>query len=243
VKKIRGRQRIVDNARDLAQVSAVVILECAKSAIAARGRFHFALAGGSTPRATYTALAQRAFETDFTRWHLWFGDERCVPPDHEDSNYRMASETLIGDRFPERQVHRLHGEAADPELEARRYQRELCEELTIPPRLDLVLLGLGADGHTAGLFPGTAALDEKRRWVTRGRAPKPPVERLTLTLPTLCRARAALFLVSGADKAAALAAARDEGDTRSRTASIPARRVEPESGVLLWVVDRAAAGS
>src|SRR5206468_3492596 len=118
----------------------------------ARGRFHLALAGGSTPRRAYAELARRGAGADFENWHAWFGDERCVPPEDAHSNYRMAVESGFLARLPAGQVHRLCGEVRDPSREAERYERELCALLGRPPRLDLVLLGLGADGHTASLF-------------------------------------------------------------------------------------------
>jgi 6-phosphogluconolactonase len=147
----------------------------------------------------------------------------------------MVAESGLLGCLPRDQVHRLRGED-EPAREAERYERELCSALGNPPRLDLVLLGLGADGHTASLFPGTASLREVR-WVAVGRAPTPPHRRLTLTFPTLTEARSVVFLAAGRDKAAALAralgaAARD---------ALPAGRVRPRDGTVVWLIERTAA--
>ncbi len=227
--------RVLADPAELAHTATLVVLAHARAAIAARGSFHLALAGGSTPRATYAELARRGAAAGFAHWHAWFGDERCVPPEDAPSNYRLARDSRLLARLPARQIHRLRGEAPEPEHEAWRYARELVATLGSPPRLDLVLLGLGPDGHTASLFPGTPAL-EARGWVTVGRAPTPPVERLTLTLRTLAEARCALFLVSGLDKAPMLAQilAALPGD-------LPASLVHPRAGTLLWLADRSAA--
>jgi 6-phosphogluconolactonase len=227
--------RVFADAGELAHAAAELVLAHARTAIVERGAFHLALAGGSTPRAAYRELARRGPEAGFEQWHAWFGDERCVPPEDERSNHRMAAESGLLARLPAAQVHRMRGEARDPAREATRYERELCEALGLPPRLDLVLLGLGADGHTASLFPGTPAL-EARGWVTVGRAPSPPHARLTLTLATLAGARAALFLVAGADKAPALARALADAGTDD----LPARHVRLRAGTLQWLVERSA---
>ncbi len=230
------RLRVLADADELAQAAAEPVLLHAHEAIATRGRFHLALSGGSTPRRAYAELARLDPEAGFERWHAWFGDERCVPPEDEHSNHRMAAASGLLARLPAAQVHRMRGEAPVPAREAERYARELCTELGLPPRLDLVLLGLGPDGHTASLFPGTPALDAAG-WVTVARSPGAPSGRLTLTFPTLTEARSVLFLVAGADKAEALS--RSLGS--SSGADLPARRVQPRTGTLLWLVDRPAA--
>lgn len=213
----------------LAEAARTRIEQAARDAIQARGSFHLALAGGSTPARTYARLARGP---ELPSWHLWFGDERCVPPDDPRSNYGMVAGTGLLSRVSDGHVHRIRGEAG-PE-EARRYEEELEALLGQAPRLDLVLLGLGTDGHTASLFPGTAAL-ESRSWVTTGIAPTAPHQRITVTFRTLKEARALLFLVAGAEKAAALgrAIAGDPG--------VPAGRIRPRDGTLAWLVDRAAA--
>lgn len=222
--------QVFEDAGRLVRAATAGILAHAREAVQERGVFHIALAGGSTPREVYARLAHEP-EGTFDRWHAWFGDERCVPTEHADSNYRMASEAGLLARIPH--VHRLRGEAADPHLEALRYQNELLQVLGSPPRLDLALLGLGADGHTASLFPGTEAL-EAPCLVSVGRAPYPPEARLTLTLPMLREARSVLFLVSGASKSEALLR------VRSGDRSAPAERLRLRDGRLAWLVDRAA---
>jgi 6-phosphogluconolactonase len=182
-----------------------------------------ALAGGSTPRALYQALA--AADYDWRSVEVFFGDERCVPPDHPDSNFRMAKETLLS-RIQAR-VHRMRGEDCD----AAGYEAELRSVFgTGPPRFDVALLGLGEDGHTASLFPGDAALDESERWVVK--VSRPDHDRLTLTLPVLSAAGLALFLVSGAEKRKALSGVLAGKD-------LPAARVAAERTV--FVADRQAA--
>ena len=234
----RERLRMVADAEALVREGTALVLACARTALSARGVFHLALSGGSTPRALYRELARAGDEAGFERWHAWFGDERCVGPEDAGSNHRMAAESGLLARFPADHVHRMRGEDGDAAAAAASYERELRAALGLPPRLDLVLLGLGADGHTASLFPGSAAL-AAAGWVTVGRAPKPPLQRLTLTFATLEQARALVFLVAGSDKAAALAATLDP----SVSAAPPARRAYPLDGDLLWLVERSAAGA
>jgi 6-phosphogluconolactonase len=180
-----------------------------------------ALAGGRTPRELYGLLGNS--DLPWSSMSLWFGDERCVPPDHADSNYGMAHGVLLAHVPAE--VHRMRGEDCDAEG----YEHELREVFDVAapdvPRCDLVLLGLGADGHTASLFPGDAALEERERLVVR--VERPDHARLTLTLPVLSAAREALFLVTGAEKREALRALL-EGDP-----TIPAARVHAERVVVL----------
>ena len=177
---------------------------------------------------------------------VFFGDERCVPPDDPASNYAMAREALLGAvSIPPDQVHRMRGEAASAAQAALDYEGELAVAFgttagNVPPRFDLVLLGLGADGHTASLFPGTRALSEARRWVVANRAPVTPTERLTLTYPVLNAAAHVLFLVSGGDKSRALAGVLAASGDPAR---LPARGVRPVAGELRWIVDRAAAAA
>lgn len=215
-------------ARDFAAKSAVAIKE--------RGRFTVALAGGSTPKATYEVLA-RDYEDDveWDKVHAFFGDERTVPPDHEDSNYRMANEALLS-RVPVGSVHRMRGEI-DPEESAKSYERELrdffAEE---PPRFDLILLGIGSDGHTASLFPRTKALDVTDLLVVSNSVEKLETVRLTLTVPVINAARAVDFLIAGESKAEALREIL-EGDADPR--EYPAKYIWPEGGPS-WMLDSAA---
>ena len=234
---------VAADAAGVARAAARELLRRAGRAIEARGSFHVALSGGSTPRLLYTLLAGSE-QADFPRWHVWFGDERYVPPDHADSNFRMARETLLdhADLAPEH-VHRIPTETGPPDEVARRYSDTLREAFGIPrgtePVLDTILLGMGADGHTASLFPGTAALEGRSddpvvaNWI-----PKLDAHRITLTLPAINAARAAILLVAGADKAPALA--RVFGEDLDAAADLPAARVAPREGTLFWIVDEAA---
>jgi len=182
-----------------------------------------ALAGGSTPRPLYERLATCSFS--WLETHIFFGDERCVPPGHEASNYRMAREALLS-KVPAT-VHRMPGETCD----AGAYEEELSKVFGLGlPQLDLVLLGLGEDGHTASLFPGDPALDVTDRWVVR--VERPDYARLTLTLPVLSAAKAVVFLVSGASKRAALQQLLSGAD-------IPAARVRARDQLI--IADEAAA--
>ncbi len=236
----------VPDAGALARAAAEAFTAAALESVAARGRFTVALSGGSTPRALYRLLADpgESFRArvPWERVHVFFGDERPVPPDHPDSNYRMAREALLG-HVPAASVHRLRGEAPVAAAAAAEYQAELARFFAVPeegapPALDLVLLGLGADGHTASLFPGSDALGERRRWVTAPFVRRLGSHRLTLTLPVLDRAREALFLVAGADKAEAVA--RVLAPVAGEPVP-PAALVRPEAGPPRWIVDVAAA--
>jgi 6-phosphogluconolactonase len=218
-----------------ARRTAELFVEAADRAVEARGVFRAALSGGATPQAAYRLLSGEL--ADRVRWsccEFFFGDERCVPFGDRRSNFLAASESLLAPaRVRPERVFRMEGEL-EPEEAARRYEAVLCAAAGGVPVLDLVLLGIGEDGHTASLFPGTAALEERRRWVVPSEAPDEPRRRLTLTLPAINAARAVVFLVCGAAKAGAAALARSGGD-------VPAARVRPEGG-LAWVLDRAAAG-
>ncbi len=193
-------------------------------------RCSLALAGGSTPRPVYEHLAAELPNRDqWSRIDVFFGDERCVPPTDPASNYRLAKEALL-DRVPiiAPQIHRMEGERADHDEAARAY------EAILPGRLDLLVLGLGNDGHTASLFPGAVSLAETRRRVVAVRAPKAPFDRLTITPPVILQARLTVMLVVGADKAEALARAVDGPYAPDSTPGQLAR-----TG--LWMADTAAA--
>ncbi|MEW5985843.1 MAG: 6-phosphogluconolactonase [Chloroflexota bacterium] len=235
----RGRIVILPDVAAVAEAAAHQFVTAAQKAIAARGRFLVALSGGSTPRALHTRLAQSYREqVEWPAVHVFWGDERCVPPDHPDSNYRMAQETLLADvPIPSGQVYRLRGEA-DPPTAALEYEQTLRRVLGADP-LDLVFLGMGADMHTASLFPGTAAIHEQTLWVVAHHVPKLQSYRLTLTPAVLNLARQAAFLVVGADKAGPLAAVHTDD---YRPDERPAQVIQPVNGELLWLVDRVAAG-
>jgi 6-phosphogluconolactonase len=230
---------LYETPEELAEASARDFAARTQETIDERGRFAVALAGGSTPKATYEVLARDyANELDWSRVHVFFGDERTVPPDHEDSNYRMAYETLLS-HVPVGSVHRMRGELP-PDEAAAAYEEELRAffgQVDIP-RLDLILCGLGEDGHTLSLFPETAALDVNDRWVVANPVLKLGTTRLTLTIPVLNVSRAVTFVVAKESKAEALKEVL-EGDADPR--AYPAKLVRPESRDLTWMVDRAAA--
>ena len=227
---------VYDNPEELAQAAASEFAARAAEAIGARGRFAVVLAGGSTPRATYGILASDyADKIDWNNVHVFFGDERSVPPDHDDSNYKMAREALL-DHVPIGSVHRMQGELP-PDEAAEAYERELRDFFGSDdlPRFDLVLLGTGDDGHTASLFPETSALEVNDRWVVANPVLKLETTRITLTVPVINAARAVYFLVAGEGKAGPIAEIL-EGDPREYPASL----IQPENGPT-WMLDRAAA--
>ena len=203
-----------------------------------RDPFTVALSGGSTPRRLYEVLAAPPFRerVPWGRVHVFWGDERCVPPDHSDSNYRLAREALL-DKIPilAENVHRIWGEMP-PDQAAAVYQTKLEAVLGVNGRLDLILLGMGADGHTASLFPGTEALEERERAVVAVYVERLQAWRVTLTLPVINAARQVLFLVTGAAKAEIVQAVLEGPKGR-----FPAQQIRPTAGQLTWLVDVAAA--
>ena len=228
----------------LTRAAADELVAIAATAIAARGRCHVALSGGSTPRRLFQHLAGRPAELPWDRIDLWWGDERCVPPDHADSNYGAARALLLeplGARGPaEARVHRIHGEL-DPGASARAYEDELIAALGSPPVLDLAIQGMGPDGHTASLFPGSPALDEDRRYVVANPVRSPLVAggeatRITLTAPAINAARRIRFLAAGADKAEPLAAVLEGPRDPHR---YPSQLIAGPD--VAWLVDTAAA--
>jgi 6-phosphogluconolactonase len=191
-------------ASDLARTVAGWMAERIVSAVAERGSCVLALSGGKTPRPVYEALAAPPLSgtVDWARVEVYFGDERAVPPDHADSNFRMASEALLARvALLPGHVHPMPADRPDRDAAAREYERVL------PPRLDVLLLGMGPDGHTASLFPGSPALAERRRRVVPVTAPIEPARRMTITPPVIAEARHVAVVVSGAEKAAMVARA------------------------------------
>ena len=216
----------------------------------AAGNFTVALAGGSTPKGMYSLLASDAYREriDWSRVHVFFGDERCVPPENEYSNYRMANAALLMNvPIPPRQVYRIRGEAP-PNIAAGEYEGTLLRvfgqsDASPFPRFDLILLGMGPDGHTASLFPGSAALREQKRWVTANDVEKfkdtpTPWQRVTLTYPVLNAAAHVLFMVAGADKADSL---REVLEGPPNPDLYPSQAVKPVNGNLTWLVDKSSA--
>jgi 6-phosphogluconolactonase len=216
-------------------------VECGRD----RAAFSVALAGGSTPKGMYSLMADDARLRDAIPWpqvDFFWGDERHVPPDHPESNYRMAHQAMLSKVSvrPER-VHRVRAENPDAPAAAAQYEAELRASVASSddiPRLDLVFLGMGADGHTASLFPGTEALSEQTRLVVANWVARLHAHRITVTLPLINAARLVIFLVTGADKAARVREALHPAESAQ---PLPVQLVRPEKGRLVWLLDRGAA--
>jgi 6-phosphogluconolactonase len=226
----------------LAHEAARRFVSLAREAAGSRGRFSVALSGGSTPGGLYRLLAEEPYRSQVP-WdavHLFWGDERCVPPDDPGSNYHLADESLLSRvPVPPENVHRVRGEL-EPASAARDYEHQIQDFFCGPhARFDLILLGLGEDGHTASLFPGSPALAETERLVAAATAvyQDRPAQRVTFTLPILNSARQVLFLVAGSAKAAVVQAVLEGADDR-----LPARQVQPLAGGITWLLDAQAAG-
>jgi 6-phosphogluconolactonase len=233
---------VFDDAGSVARAAAARVAERARESIEARGLFTVALSGGSTPRGVYELLAGEEFRQgiDWPNVHVFFGDERMVPPDSAESNYRMASEALLSRvPVPPENVHHIDG-VGDAAANASVYESEMRGLFGDAewPRLDQVLLGMGDDGHTASLFPGTEALKESRLWVAPNWVEKLGAWRVTLTAPAINAARHVTFLVNGAAKAGRLREVLKGGRDPSR---LPSQLIRPSEGILEWYVDRAAA--
>lgn len=242
----------------LSLMAAEYICTLAAKSARERGIVTFALAGGNTPKPVYECLAGPRFgeRMPWAHTHLFWGDERCVPPDHPDSNFGMASRALISKvPIPPQNLHRIPAEMASPEKAAEAYEKILREFFgysartdthssgpyggRLFPSFDLILLGIGRDGHTASLFPGDQAVDEEKRWVAAVLLPHsfPTVPRITVTSPVINSARYVLFLVSGAEKRDVVRQIVNDPETASR--SYPAARIQPE-GTVVWFLDEEA---
>jgi len=237
---------LCQNPSDLARRAAEEFVRLANLYVTENGRFSVVLSGGSTPKSLYTLLATPEF-CNSIRWsqvYLFWGDERCVPPDHPDSNYRMALEALISKvPIPKENIFRMKGERS-PQDAADEYEQELIKYFNLTeatlPCFDLILLGLGEDGHTASLFPGSIALTETKHLVTAPYVEHLKTHRLTLTLPVLNNSAFIFFLVAGINKAPVL---REVLQSESDENDFPAQKINPQKGKLVWFVDRAAANS
>ncbi len=225
----------------LAHAAAETVTALAAEAVAARGRFSIGLSGGSTPRPLYELLAGEPFapRIEWSNVHVFWGDERCVPPDDEDSNYRMTREALLDHvPLPLQNIHRVQGELPPPQA-ATAYEQDLHQFFSEPrPRFDLLLQGMGGDGHTASLFPGTQALHEQQRWAVENYVQKLDSWRVTLTACAINAAAHVIFLVDGTPKAEALRAVL-RGLYMPET--YPSQLVQPSDGDVVWMVDSQAA--
>ncbi len=225
---------ILPDAEAVARESAQRFTEIARAAIAARGVFSVALSGGSTPKLMFSMLAAEAFLTaaEWTKVQFFWSDERCVPPDHPDSNYRMANEALLSKiAISPDQVHRMHGEEIPPDAAAS------YASLVRGMRFDLILLGMGPDGHTASLFPGSKALHETKAAVAANWVEKFKTWRLTMTAPFINQAACVMFQIAGAEKALAL---KEVLEGARNPELYPAQLIQPTDGDIEWMVDRGA---
>lgn len=239
--------RILADGAAIARRAAQWLVQAAAVAAREKGGFDVALAGGSTPKALYNLLVSDPVLRSQVPWdkiHVFFGDERHVGPEHPDSNFRMASETMLS-KAPLKadQVTRIKGEYPDAEQAACEYEEALASHFKLKagefPRFDLLLAGMGNEGHTLSLFPGTKALHADGRIAIRNWIGKLYADRITLTAPAACAAAQILFMVTGADKAPALKAVL-EGPYEPE--QLPAQLLQPKDGKLLWLVDTAAGG-
>ena len=233
------------DAEAVSQAAAREFIRCAAEAVKARGKFTVALSGGSTPRRLYQILAEAPCrdQVDWSKIDIFWGDERSVPPDHSDSNYRMANEAMLSRLpIPAARVHRLQAEREDRDKAAMDYQNEIARVFGVdaggePPVFDLILLGMGPDAHTASLFPGTTGLRELKKWVVPNWVEKFKTFRLTMTRPMINKAREVLFLVAGKDKTDPLMKVFC-GPSDPNT--YPSQLICPATGQLVWYLDVAA---
>lgn len=234
--------------QDLFRAAAEGLIRSAEESVAKRQRFTIALSGGSTPKGLYNLIAANASASlPWDRMFFFFGDERHVPPDSPDSNFRMANECLFAKApIPAANIFRVPAEDPDAPAVAQAYENSVRTFFSLSsssqvgefPRFDLILLGMGPDGHTASLFPETAALQEKSRLVVANWVPKLKAYRFTFTLPVINAGRRVAFLVSGTDKASVLHEVLEGKESGEK---YPSKLVRPDNGELIWLVDRAAA--
>ncbi len=234
--------RILKTAAELFETAAAIFTSQAAEAVRSHGRFAVALSGGSTPKTLYSLLATKS-GIPWDKVCFFWGDERHVPPDDPDSNYRMANEALLSKiQVSPENIFRIHAEEKDAAAAALQYEQVIKDFFQLSPvqfpRFDLILLGTGPDGHTASLFPGTAALHETQRLVVANWVPKFNTDRLTFTFPVLNAAACVTFLASGPDKAPIL-----HEILENSAADLPSQKVRPNNGKLIWLIDEAAAGN
>jgi 6-phosphogluconolactonase len=241
---IQRHIQVVADANALAHAAAERILAAAKAAISKKGTFSIALSGGSTPKVTYALLAEEPYrrQTDWAKWDVYWGDERCVPPDHADSNYKMALDAMLSKvPIPKAAIHRMKGEA-DPAAAATEYG-QLLQEKFGDGGLDMVMFGMGPDGHTLSLFPGTTALGETKHRCVSSWVEKFKCFRITMTAPFANKAKQIMVVLGGADKKDRVKEIL-EGPYEPRR--LPIQLIDPAGtggGELIWLMDAAAAGT
>lgn len=234
---------VLPTAVDLFHSAAAEFIDAGRSAIGAQGRFTVALSGGSTPKALYSLLASNYADFAWNRVFLFFGDERHVAPSDPESNFRMVQESLLSKiKIPAENVFRVKAENPDAAAAASDYEGQIRRFFELKgggfPRFDLILLGMGPDGHTASLFPDSEAMNEQSRLVVANWVAKFNTHRITFTFPVLNRAAEVMFMASGADKAEMVHQVLEA----KNVPPLPSQRVQPTDGKLLWILDEAAAG-
>ncbi len=240
---------IYANASALCKAAANRVIDLAEDAITDQGEFHIALAGGSTPRMLYSLLAQSPYKEviDWQHIHVYFGDERCVAPDHNDSNFKMASDSLLSHiSIPQANIHRIAAELDDPDVAAQQYAETLTHHIPCVyelPMFDLILLGIGPDGHIASLFPGTSALDENNRLTTAVYVEKFDSWRISLTYPIINNASHIIIFASGEGKANIVQSVlgdKPNNNQADNAVLLPVQRIQPRAE-MTWFIDADAA--
>jgi 6-phosphogluconolactonase len=243
-----GNREIIvcQNQEDIFKRAADLFVKLANERIDSQGRFSVALSGGSTPRGMFALLASDDYRSrvDWSKVHLFWGDERSVAPDHKDSNYRMANEAMISKvPVPPENVNRMQAEESDIDAAAAKYETLLKQHFNLKegqwPQFDLLLLGMGDDGHTASLFPGTKALAEKDRIVVSNWVEKFNTNRMTMTAPAINNSRVILFMAAGEGKRGPL---KEVLSGKRNTDLYPSQLIEATDGKVIWMVDEAAVG-
>jgi 6-phosphogluconolactonase len=234
--------RILKSPQDLFEATAAEFIAQANAAVRARGKFTVALSGGSTPKSLFTLLATK-LNVPWDKIYFFWGDERHVPPDDPESNYRMANEAMLSKvPVPSENIFRIHAEEKDAAEAALQYEQTLQQFFHLAPgefpRFDLIFLGLGPDGHAASLFPDSKALEERRRLVVSNWVEKFKTDRITFTFPVLDEAACVIFLASGPDKAAIVHQVLENSG-----ANLPSQKIRPANGRLLWMLDSGAASA
>ena len=242
IEKSNGTIEVLSDLEALSLHAASIFVSASKNSIAAKKRFAVAISGGSTPRRLYTLLGSDAYRhrVDWQTVHFFWADERCVPKEDEASNFRTAFDTFLSKiALPDKNIHRIKGEEA-PDKAARDYEEEIRRFFgeSERPRFDLIILGMGEDGHTASLFPGSKSLEETVRLAIPVYLGEPSKNRITLTLPVLNNAVQILFLVAGPSKAGVLSEILGDGEKRKW---FPAGLVRPAHGNMTWLIDQEAA--